>query len=733
MTKHCAILLCLLSTGLYLQALTDTAKLQPDIRRAALHDDIDREQGRILAKGSPGSPAILRTEDKDLHLMLTDLFTRKVDRMQEGLETTGRIDHRLKVKYLSGLRSMLSDFRAGCADGEWGPQQGAFLFTAFSELVSADTSGRSILPLAVNLPYEVGKTLLYKPGSAFNENVGFPDARVALFRKMCAIHPESALAGLEAFPYVDFADSLISVFAKRYPNRFYDYAAAAQTNVGKLIRKSDDPLVRTITSFSESRSGRLYFPFLDEVVDGRLKTQDIDTAMADSLLYFRLLVSTQVSYAERARRGDTPFAAIEMPRMLKRKAEEVYINTINGLHDETDAVRFRILEPLNPQELYYLIVMGEEVIYTSSYKGVYKRMMARLPAPAAGDRLLMSVRFDRFKKFIKMAAGYNTLDHFLSTMPDSNAQRLMIAFARGLGKSQGLEEAVDVADSYGSISTPAVKALIDREIQSSLEEAKAAGNRRSVVIYDILNTILRSSTDSSIDLSARLGIPPVYKLTDRSLRDTADRIVQLAFFYGDKDGKESFANFMGLFQGKPEWSVTRNREWVEIRSVKGRKVWIFANLPLDNSDGSDPDAKAQRSLLAHLETQGLDPAVVIHRGHSYHLKYTLDQLPESAQIVILGSCGGFHNLDDVLNTCPDAHIISSKEVGTRVVNEPILRSINEHMRNGKDIEWIPIWRNLSSQFTSPDARERFENYIPPHKNLGALFIKAYHRAMRVEP
>jgi hypothetical protein len=373
--------------------------------------------------------------------------------------------------------------------------------------------------------------------------------------------------------------------------------------------------------------------------------------------------------------------------------------------------------------------MGEEVIYTSSYKGVYKRMMARLPSPASGDRLLMSVRFDRFKKFIKMAAGFNTLDDFLSTMSDSNAQRLMIAFARGLDKSEGLDEAVDVADSYGSISTPSVKALIDREIQSSLDLARASGERRSIVVYDILSTIFKSSTDSTVDLSARLGIPPIYKLSDRALRDTADRVVQLAFFYGDKDGKESFTNFMGLFNGRPEWSVTKTREWVEIRSVKGRKVWIYANLPLDNSDGSDPDAKAQRSLLAHLEQQGLKPAVVIHRGHSYHLKYTLEQLPASAQIVILGSCGGFHNLDDVLNTCPDAHIISSKEVGTRVVNEPILRSINDQLRNGRDIEWIPIWRSLGSQFTTADARERFENYIPPHKNLGALFIKAYHRAM----
>ncbi len=355
-------------------------------------------------------------------------------------------------------------------------------------------------------------------------------------------------------------------------------------------------------------------------------------------------------------------------------------------------------------------------------------MMERMPHQA-GDSLLMSVRFDRFKKFIKMAAGYNKLDHFLGTMPDSSAQRLMIAFARGLDKTGGLEEAVDVADSYGSINTPSVKMLIDREIALSRDASAERQDKRSFAIYDILQTIFTSASDSSIDISARLGIPPVYTVEYPQLADAEGRVVQLVFFYGDKDGIDSYANFMGMFQGKPDWSVIRNKEWVEIRSTRGKPVWIFANLPLDNAKGDDPDARAQENLLAYLESKKLQPTVVIHRGHSYHVKYTLRQLPASARIVVLGSCGGYHNLDDVLTRCPEAHIISSKEVGTRTVNEPILRSINEDLRNGRSINWVNMWKGLSAQFTSGEARERFENYIPPHKNLGALFIKAYQKAM----
>jgi len=180
-----------------------------------------------------------------------------------------------------------------------------------------------------------------------------------------------------------------------------------------------------------------------------------------------------------------------------------------------------------------------------------------------------------------------------------------------------------------------------------------------------------------------------------------------------------------MFRGKKEWKIVQEENWVEIMSLVGRPVWIFANLPLDNSMGDDPDAKAQALLIGYLRAQGLQPTIVIHRGHSYHLKYTVNQLPASAKIIVLGSCGSFQNLNTVLNICPEAHIVSSKEVGTKLVNEPVLRMINESVRLGQGVDWISIWHQLEKQFNTGIAKERFDNYIPPHKNLGALFIKAF--------
>jgi hypothetical protein len=209
-------------------------------------------------------------------------------------------------------------------------------------------------------------------------------------------------------------------------------------------------------------------------------------------------------------------------------------------------------------------------------------MMAKAPQKT-GDSLLMQVKFDRFKKFIRMAASYNKLDVFLASMQPENAQLLMKAFVRGLEKTNNLEDAVDVADSYGSIGNPDIVQLMKMEIAASLNQNTNNGNSRGEAIYDILNLLFLSAEDSSQQLTRKYQIPSVYQLPVETLVDTGGRVVQQVFFYGDKDGIQSFQNFMGLFKGKKDWKIIQNENWVEIQSLLGKPVWIFANKPLDNS------------------------------------------------------------------------------------------------------------------------------------------------------
>ncbi|MBL0152169.1 MAG: hypothetical protein IPP93_01270 [Chitinophagaceae bacterium] len=66
-----------------------------------------------------------------------------------------------------------------------------------------------------------------------------------------------------------------------------------------------------------------------------------------------------------------------------------------------------------------------------------------------------------------------------------------------------------------------------------------------------------------------------------------------------------------------------------------------------------------------------------------------------------------------------------KQIGATEVNRPFFQLLTDKARNGADIDWIPFWKELDRMILAKE----FEDYIPPYKNLGALFIKAYKIAM----
>jgi hypothetical protein len=325
-----------------------------------------------------------------------------------------------------------------------------------------------------------------------------------------------------------------------------------------------------------------------------------------------------------------------------------------------------------------------------------------------------------------MAAGYNTLNDFLKTFPDSKqAETLMTAFVNGLERGSSLEDGVDVADSYTSISED------NRDLANYIlgltkwnyERTVKENNKRGMVIYNLLYKLfLSADSTNNIDLSKELGIPPVYSVNFKALSNDSGQVVMQVFFYGDKDGQNIFQGFLRQF-GNSNWKITPSDKWVTISSVKGKEVLIFANRPLPEETGDDE--KAQHALDEYLAKNNLKPTVVIHRGHSYYAPYTIEQILPSAKIVFMGSCGGYHLIHDILENAPDAHIIASKQIGKTAINQPFFILLMEKVRNGNDIDWIPFWQELNKTVKV----EGLEDYIPPHKNLGAIFIKAYKIAM----
>ena len=206
------------------------------------------------------------------------------------------------------------------------------------------------------------------------------------------------------------------------------------------------------------------------------------------------------------------------------------------------------------------------------------------------------------------------------------------------------------------------------------------------------------------------------------MRTQPDRIIIQQFFYGDKDGQNVFNAFVNAYSNS-NWKRTSTEYWVAFSSTKGKPITIYSNRPLDEKQSLDD--KAQHELDDYLSEHDINPTVVLHRGHSYYLNATLDQLPSSAQVVLLGSCGGYQSLSRVLSICPEAHIVSSKQTGSGLINLPLITGIVEKLRQGKDLDWPLMWASFRRQFNSGQTKELFDDYVPPYKNLGATFIMAY--------
>ncbi len=533
--------------------------------RMLWHDNVDKEQQKLVIEGGGRRDSLIRlAKDETVNLQVTDALVRQVDELQQQIEFDSTLNTNNKKRYLRGLEFLLQGFNQAYNNKDIQPASAPALITAFEKAMQLDKKGESIEPVIIEFPYEIGKIVvecfLYP-----SENVGVKPSRLDLTRRYCEMHPGLILSYLQNHQGLPFEDSLIVVAGHHNVRQLYDYAAASGS-LGYHIRNSKDTLVHTVAMMANSKSGQLYFPFLDNLVKGRISTEDIDKVKGDELNYYKLLVRTRLDYAARILppERDTPLEMNALTEMLMKKGKEIFVREINALHTvDNPAIRFKILDPLTPAELYYLIVLSEDEIYTSSYLGVYERIFQRMSNPY-GDSLIMQVHGDYFRKFIKMAAAYNKLDHFLGTMDKQNAGTIMKSFIIHLEKANE-EEAVDVADSYSSIfeKNPALARFILSEVKANYDKNIGADNKKGIVIYSLLQTLFESADSTNrTDLSARLGIPPVYTVDYNSLTDDSGRVIQQVFFYGDqdKDGQNSFMNFMAMFRPrpgtKPEWKIT---------------------------------------------------------------------------------------------------------------------------------------------------------------------------------
>lgn len=544
--------------------------------------------------------------------------------------------------------------------------------------------------------------------------------------KRAVSSPAYILQFLERDPGFRYADSLLIVGVAYDPLKAFSYIAQAKPGLKNLLLNHKNIYLQQLVSLSNERNASELIPFLVPLAEKKITTRDILDKRADVSSYFQLLVNTLNNSLAGSGKSTSIFHNATR-NAIREKALLFYVNKINELHGAADAVRFASVKGLRIEDLYYIITSCEEELYTSSYLGLYRRLMEHYRVHEA-DSMFRLVRYDNFRVFMRMAATYNTLADFLSCMPQDDAANLLKRFITGIESERetGLEKAMDIADSFAGLG--ALKGLseaVEYELRSNLERCRKGQLFFGIRLYRILLQVydLVQQKGPSNNLWNYLGNHE--KLERKSLLNKKGEIIEQVLFYGDEDGVASFNSFVALFKDAKRWVISANDLWITVRSLSPQPIVIYANRPLDTKTGMD--LQAQDSLSSFFQRQSLEPVIVVHRGHSYHLTNTLRRIQPSTRLAILGSCGGYNSIVKVADISPVAQIIVSKKIGSKYINDPMIDVINNTLLNNNDLVWTNIWEELRIRFSRDKmALTLFDEYIPPTKNVSLFVLKLFN-------
>lgn len=526
-----------------------------------------------------------------------------------------------------------------------------------------------------------------------------PETREFLL-KVVKTSPTELLSHYKLINDKPYADTILLELVKYAPGEVKGYLYS-QNPVSSAIRKSYNAwMVTFVKIYNEVGMKSRAYSFIEDIFWKKITVANADKYGNDHNLYIKKLIELI---------GRKQVAA---KFTIEKELQELclkQVRDINDLHEEKDEKRFASTNSLTANEIYTIMVLGESEVYTSTFIGLYKRMESKIKDQSF-YQFLEDQNWLKFRTFIKMCAGYNTFNLFFNKLNPDEKSKLFRKFCEGLEDENGnLENAVIVADTYGSLKDDATKKQLEKLITNYFYLVTGKGNFEASKLYELLLEIITNKNTANRPNISMIAANQLFK---------ADTCFEQLMFYDDKDGDASFKSFIASYK-KPEWKIEEFKNYVKISPKKGKQVIIFANRP-------DKEAEGQSEIKDMFMAKNHWPEIVIHRGHSYYAWATIESLNPEARVVVLGSCGGYNNISKVLDISPESHIVASKQIGTMLVNNEVIYQMNETMRLGKDLDWAILWKSIETKFKgNKEALEKFQDYIPPHQNLGALFIKTY--------
>ncbi|NUM32515.1 MAG: hypothetical protein HUU47_09370 [Bacteroidetes bacterium] len=658
---------------------------QPKDASKYLIDKIKNEQRRIDLIDSVSDNKV-KLESTEISDKIQQLIFYKVKDLTKLVETREK-DYKTKLLKLECIYKILS--RIDAENITFVSQYESQINLANKCMIEQDLE--KLFPAMTANPSNSLKILPFY----FNNNLT-GDFLLRILR----VTPTEVLSHFKEISEKQYADTVLLEIVKYAPGEVKGYMYSHNTVSAKIKNSSNKWFVAFAKIYSEKGMKSRSFTMLDDICNIKMTIAIAEQISSNP--------SSYIKYLSEAIGRKSNIAKYTIEKELQELCLK-QVRAINDLHEQKDEVRFASTSSLTANEIYYLIVLGESEIYTSTFIGLYNRFNSKLIDSTVYD-FLENQNWYKFRTFIKMCASYNTLNNILEKLKPEQKNRIFRKFCEGLEDNYGsLENAVIVADTYGNLKDDATKKQLEKLITNYFYLVTGKGNFEASKLYELLLEVISGKNNPNAIAFSSVSQSQLFK---------NDTCYEELMFYDDDDGKYSFISFIETYK-KPEWIIENFENYVKISPKKGKQIIIYANKP-------EKEAEGQKDIKDTLNKLKRTASIVVHRGHSYYAWATIESLNPDVRIVVLGSCGGFNNISKVLLISPESHIISSKQIGTMAVNNEVIYQMNEFLRLGKNIDWAELWTTIEKKFgKNKEALSKFKDYIPPHQNLGALFIKTY--------
>lgn len=654
---------------------------------------IDQQKTRIdLLDGVEDTYVTLKSEVQSSKA--TETYLTKTEEIVRRVTNNGELSDALKIDQLRRVEEILKKINSS----------NVHFYTQFEPTISLIRKVQTIRNVS-----RLKSVLHSNVFSSLNLIAFYIEQPVAESFLMSAakVEPEELLLHYSEIDYKPFSEKVLDEVARVAPMKIKTYLHSWNP-VHQRVKGSENRLTSLLYDiFQEKGTVSKAYVLINDIFNVKLSIDEAHEIGKNDNELFEYLIEMR---ADKKLNGEHSVDEALKYQCLK------HVRVINDLHEESDAVRFASLTKFNASEIYTLMVYSEDEIYTSTFLGMYNRMMAKMEAESTYE-FLHHLSFNKFRTFVKMAAGYNELNGFLAKMTNYEKKKLFEKLVSNIeNANDNLESAVSIADTYGSLASDENKKLMEDAILKYYDEIRYS-DPEAEKLYSLVLSVFEigEETLNGQVLSTQAVNMKVLPLT-RIFKDGKN--VQQHFFFDDPDGRASYSHFIGTFSNG-NWTILDKGTYIIVSSASGKKIEIYANKPSTEYAGQD-------AIKAIFMETGRWPDIVVHRGHSYFASAAIESLTPNVEVVFLGSCGGYNNIANVLKYSPNAQIISSKQIGTMLVNDRLCLELNEVIRRGDDVAWDTLWTKLDNIFPNGStADSRFKDYIPPHKNLGALLIKTY--------